>query len=407
MITAHERLRETRDRDHLPVAISRQRFMKRPDRFSTPLYVTRPVLPSLDRVTGHLEDLWSSRILSNQGPKHKWLEQELRALLRVPQATLFCNGTAALALGLRALEIKGEVITTPFTFPATPHAITWTGAQPTFCDIDPVTLCIDPAAIESMVSPRTEAILGVHVYGIPCDVEAIQRIADRHGLKIIYDAAHAFLTEVAGVPIGAYGDVSMFSFHATKLFHTGEGGCLVYGDAGLEHKLELLKNFGIQDENSVLLAGLNAKMSEFQCAVGLAMVNEIEPERARRQMIRAAYLEQLSEIEGITCVRIPGSVKDSLQYMAVRIDADRFSLSRDELYRELLSFNVYSRKYFYPLCSDYVPYANALVGDIKNARLAAQQVLCLPFFGDMSLDDVARICRILLFIQEDANRRRR
>lgn len=377
----------------------------RPDSFASPLYVTRPVMPPLQRVVGHLEDLWSSRILSNQGAKHKLLEQELRALLGAPNVTLFSNGTLALALGLRALQVRGEVVTTPFTFPATPHAVTWNGATPVFCDVDPDTLCIDPRAIEGAITPRTEAILGVHVYGIPCDVAAIQAIADRHGLRVVYDAAHAFLAEIGGVPIGAFGDLTMFSFHATKLFHTAEGGCLVYADATLGPTLDLLKNFGIRDENSVLMAGLNAKLNEIQSAVGLAMIDEIEPERQSRQRLRALYLERLQQIEGIEALRVPPGVKDSLQYMPVRIEAAAYGLSRDELYRELLSFNVYARKYFHPLCVDYVPYARSQVGDVPHARQASQQVLCLPFFGDMGADTVERLCDILAFLRREMPRR--
>jgi dTDP-4-amino-4,6-dideoxygalactose transaminase len=380
--------------------------MNRPESFASPLYVTRPVMPPLERVVGHLEDLWSSRILSNQGAKHKLLEQELRALLGVSNITLFSNGTLALALGLRALEVRGEVITTPFTFPATPHSVAWNSATPVFCDIDKETFCIDPAAIESMITPRTEAILGVHVYGIPCDVAAIQQIAARHGLRVIYDAAHAFLTEIDGVPIGRFGDLTMFSFHATKLFHTAEGGCLVYGDASLAPTLDLLKNFGIRDENSVLMAGMNAKLNEIQSAIGLAVINEIQPERQARQRLRTLYLELLQEVEGIEPLRIPPNVKDSLQYMPVRVDVGAYGLSRDDLYRELLAFNVYARKYFHPLCVDYVPYARAQVGDIPNARLAAQQVLCLPFFGDMGADAVHRIQEILLFLRREQRRHR-
>jgi dTDP-4-amino-4,6-dideoxygalactose transaminase len=380
--------------------------MNRPESFSSPLYVTRPVLPPLQRVVGHMEDLWSSRVLSNQGPKHKLLEQELRALLGAGNVTLFSNGTLALALGLRALDVRGEVITTPFTFPATPHAVSWNNATPVFCDIDPDTLCIDPGAIESMITPRTEAILGVHVYGIPCDVAAIQKIADQHALRVVYDAAHAFLAQIDGVPIAAFGDMSMFSFHATKLFHTAEGGCLVYGDTSLAPTLDLLKNFGIRDENSVLLSGLNAKLNEIQSAIGLAMIDEIEPERRRRQRLRNLYLELLDQVDGIDPLRVPPNVKDSLQYMPVRVDAAAYGLTRDELYRELLSFNVYARKYFHPLCVDYVPYARAQIGDVPNARAAAQQVLCLPFFGDMGVEAVQRLQEILLFLRRDLPRHR-
>ncbi|HZR02060.1 MAG TPA: DegT/DnrJ/EryC1/StrS family aminotransferase [Burkholderiales bacterium] len=349
---------------------------------------------------GHLADLWSSRILSNQGPKHKWLEQELRSVMGVRNLTLFANGTLALALGLRSLGIKGEVVTTPFTFPATPHCITWVGATPVFCDISPDTLCIDPGAVESMITPQTEAILGVHVYGMPCDVHALERIAERHRLVLAYDAAHAFLTEIDGRPIGEFGHLSMFSFHATKLFHTIEGGCLVYSDASLRPKLDLLKNFGIQDENSVLEVGLNAKLNEVQSAIGLAMINEIEPERARRAALRHRYLALLAEIAGIRCLRLPQNVTDSLQYMPIRINAKEFGLTRDEVYRELLSFNIYSRKYFFPLCSDYAPYTQTRSGTTPNAHRASEEVLCLPFYGDMGMETVDRVVEILRYLSE-------
>lgn len=352
----------------------------------------------MDTVQAHLSDLWSSRILSNQGAKHRWLEQELRSVMRVRNLTLFANGTLALALGIRALGIKGSVITSPFTFPATPHCISWNGATPIFCDVDPVSLCIAPASIEAMITTETEAILGVHVYGVPCDVYAIERIAEKHGLLLAYDAAHAFLTEVDGRPIGEFGDISMFSFHATKLFHTVEGGCLVYQDPQLGSKLDLLKNFGIQDENSVLEIGLNAKLNELQSAIGLAMINEIAPERALRSNLRKRYLELLSEVQGVQCIPLPANATDSLQYMPIRINTDAFGLSRDEVYRELLSFNVYARKYFYPLCTDYVPYRKASPVELPNAITASKEILCLPFFGDMTLEAVDRVVEILRYL---------
>src|SRR5688572_30718499 len=213
----------------------------------TPIYVTRPTLPSLENFERHMRDIWTSRRLSNQGPKHDLLEQRLSGLLNAPHLKLFCNGTLALTLAIQALEIRGEVLTTPFTFAATTHSIVLAGARPVFCDISADTLCIDPASIESMIGPSTEAILGVHVYGIPCAVAEIDAIAAKHGLKVIYDAAHAFMTSIAGRPISDFGDATMFSFHATKLFHTIEGGCLTLRDAAISRKLELLRNFGIED----------------------------------------------------------------------------------------------------------------------------------------------------------------
>jgi dTDP-4-amino-4,6-dideoxygalactose transaminase len=376
--------------------------MKRPQEFSEPVYVTRSVLPPLEKLQAHLTDVWSSRILSNQGPKHAQFESALRALLRVPNVTLFSNGTLALTLGIRALQITGEVITTPFTFPATPHAIVWGGATPVFCDIDPITLCIDPVAVERMITSQTTAILGVHVYGMACDVATLQEVADRYGLKLIYDAAHAFGTEVNGVPIGQFGDLSMFSFHATKLFHSVEGGCLIYRDEALRRTLDLLKNFGIASEISVQLSGLNAKLNEIQAIIGLLMIDEIAAEQGRRRAVRQRYRETLPEIEGISCIKIPESVTDSLQYMPIIVDEARFGLSRNKLYAGLREFNVYARKYFYPLCTEYVPYLKSKSGPLPNATYAAESVLCLPFYGEMGIETVDRICDIIRYIQRSA-----
>ncbi|MHB8549232.1 MAG: DegT/DnrJ/EryC1/StrS family aminotransferase [Thermoplasmataceae archaeon] len=376
--------------------------MKRPQGFSYPVYVTRSVLPPLEKLQAHLVDIWSSRILSNQGPKHAQFESALRTLLRAANVTLFSNGTLALTLGLRALDVTGEVITTPFTFPATPHAIVWSGATPVFCDIDPVTLCIDPVAVERMITSQTTAILGVHVYGMACDVAALQEVADRHDLKLIYDAAHAFGTEVNGTPIGQFGDLSMFSFHATKLFHSVEGGCLIYRDEALGRTLDLLKNFGIASETSVELSGLNAKLNEIQAIIGLLMIDEIAAEQGRRRAIRRRYRELLPEIEGISSIKIPESVTDSLQYMPIIVDETRFGLSRDKLYVALREFNIYPRKYFYPLCTDYVPYLKSKTELLPNATYAAQSVLCLPFYGEMGTETVDRICDIMRYIQETA-----
>lgn len=387
-----------------PPAAQNHKKTKMPLPFERPVYVAKPALPPIESAVSQLDDIWESRILSNQGPKHRKLQVELQRVLGASNITLFCNGTLALVLGLRALGIRGEVITTPFTFPATPHSIVWNNATPVFCDINQETLCIDPDQIEALVSPRTEAILGVHVYGLPCDVKRIRDIAEAHRLRVVYDAAHAFMCNLDGQPIGTYGDLTMFSFHATKLFHTVEGGCLVYNDSNLRDQLDLLKNFGIRDETTVELAGLNAKLNEVQSAIGLEFLRFLDSERTLRKLLRIRYLESFTGIEGLKCIVIPPNVTDSLQYMAVRIDAKTFGLSRDELHTRLRSFNVITRKYFYPLCTEYLCYAGAKAGDLPNARKASQEILCFPFYGELGVAAAERIAEMVRYIQAESAR---
>lgn len=373
-----------------------------PSPFPQPIFVTRPTLPAKERFIAQLDEIWESRILSNQGPKHDQLEALIGRTLKHPQVKLFCNGTLALTLTLQAMGIKGEVLTTPFTFPATPHAIQLAGARPVFCDIDARTLCIDPAKIEAMIGPDTEAILGVHVYGIPCDVEAIELIAKKHGLKVIYDAAHAFMTEVGGRPISSFGDATMFSFHATKLFHTVEGGCVAYRDSALGPTLSLLRNFGILNEDTVLLAGTNAKLNELQCAMGIEMLGILDEERRARARLKELYSEALSELPGLECLLPPAEVSDSLQYMAVRVNEADFGMSRDDLYAALKDWNIFSRRYFHPLCSDFEFYRNLRRSDLSEARRAATEVLCLPLYGELPVDAAERIVHILAHLHRSA-----
>lgn len=369
-----------------------------PARFSFPVRVTRPALPSLKRVEMHLKEIWDSHVLTNQGPKHVQLEKRLASVLGAKHIRLFSNGTLALILGMKALGVKGEVITTPFTFPATPHSIVWAGAVPVFCDIDQDSLCLDPGRIEALITPKTKAILAVHVYGVPADVDAIQAIANKYGLKVIYDSAHAFMVEINGVPIANFGDLTMFSFHATKLFHTLEGGCLAFNKAELGEELNLLKNFGIKNEETVSLLGMNAKMNELQCAIGIEMLREAKFERERRKLLRNIYLDLLSDVEGVECIRVPQGVSDSLQYMAIRVDQERFGLSRDQLCAELETFNIFARKYFYPLCADYPCYQNSVNDGLPNARRAVSQLMCLPFYGELGGDAVERIAKTIRYL---------
>jgi dTDP-4-amino-4,6-dideoxygalactose transaminase len=365
--------------------------------FEEPIYVTRPLLANLDEVYKEFYDIWESQWLTNGGPKHQELEVELKNVLKVPGLSIFNNGTVALIVAVQSLRLSGEVITTPFTFAATPHVLSWNNISPVFCDINEKTLTLDVEKLERMVTPRTTGILGVHVYGMPCNVVEIQEIADRYGLKVIYDAAHAFGTEIDGVGIGNFGDVSMFSFHATKLFHTAEGGALTFKDPLLKQRVDLLKNFGIKNEEEVVMAGINGKMNELQAAIGLVNLRHIDEERQKREILVNAYKQNLGGIEGIKVYEIPSRFRNSFQYLMIRIE-DEFGLSRDEVHVELREFNVITRKYFYPLCSNYSCYSqlpSSNPGNLPIAQKVAKQVLCLPLYGALKLSDVEKICGLI------------
>ena len=281
--------------------------------FDEPIYVTRPLLPPLEALNRRLAEIWSARWLTNAGEQHEQLGRAIREYLDVAEVSLFNNGTIALLAAVRALGMVGEVITTPFTFPATPHAISWSGATPVFCDIDPVTMNIDPTKIEALITPKTTGILAVHVYGIPCDVAALQALADRYGLKLVYDAAHAFGTRIDGVGIGTFGDASMFSFHATKLFHSAEGGALTCGSRTSREAFDHLKNFGILNQEEVGEVGINGKMNELQAALGLAVVECVPAELRCRQAIIARYRARLEGMVGVALMPEPPGVESSGQ----------------------------------------------------------------------------------------------
>jgi dTDP-4-amino-4,6-dideoxygalactose transaminase len=370
-----------------------------PQPFTDPIYITRPLLPDLSAFTEKLRDIWQSRWLTNSGEQHKLLEDRLRDFLRVPSLSLFNNGTIALIVACQSLRLSGEVITTPFTFPATPHVLSWNNIRPVFCDIDPVTMNIDARRIESMITPQTTGILAVHVFGIPCEVGAIQEIADRYGLRVVYDAAHAFGVEIAGQGIGTFGDVSMFSFHATKLYHTAEGGALTSRDPNLKPRIDLLKNFGIKNEETVMMPGINGKMNELQAALGIVLLECIEAERKKRKAVLETYRTCLKDIDGLSLVPIdPPGVRPSYQYFVLRINEQRFGCSRDQVYREFKRYNVMTRKYFYPLCSDYACYRHlpsAHPSGLPDAQQVAREVLAMPFYGGLTADDAERICAIL------------
>lgn len=369
-----------------------------PTPFAEPVYVTRPMLPPLDEYAAELKYVWESAWLTNAGQRHALLEQRIGEYLRTPYVSLFNNGTTALLVACRALHLRGEVITTPFTFPATPHALTWTNSTPVFCDVDPTTLTLDPAAIEAAITPRTSGILGVHVFGAPCDVRAIQRIAERRDLKVIYDAAHAFGTELDGQPIARFGDATMFSFHATKLFHTAEGGALAIRDETLKREIDLLKNFGIKNEVEVVMPGINGKMNELQAALGLVTLRHIDRERRARGEIAAVYRARLASLPGVSCFAAPDHVRPSLQYFIARVNAAGAGISRDALWARLRAFNVFARRYFYPLCSEHDCYRSlpsASAAHLPVAYAASREVLALPFFGTLGQDGAHRVCDII------------
>jgi dTDP-4-amino-4,6-dideoxygalactose transaminase len=373
--------------------------------FGEPLYITRPALPARADLDRELNRIYESGWLTNSGPLVPELEQRLAERLGVGWCAAFCNGTVALQTALRSLDLEGEVITTPFTFPATVHAIQWNGLTPVFCDVDPHTYNLDPARAAELVGARTSALLPVHVFGNPCDVEGLAALAAAKGLRIVYDAAHAFGVAHRGRPIGDYGDLSIFSFHATKLFHTAEGGAVVGSDATLLRRIRLLRNFGIVNEDEVTGIGTNGKMSELHAALGLALFGRLDDELRGRARAAALYVERLAEVDGIHLQRLAPETTYNHSYLAVEIEAGAFGLTRDQLHAAMRAENVVTRKYFWPLCSENEAYRllpSARPDHLPNAARLASRVLCLPLFGDLSADDVDRVVESLLAIHAAA-----
>lgn len=368
-------------------------------RLPDPVYVTRPSLVSLERYHELLEQIWQSRQLTNNGPFHRELESELQAYLEADQLSLFCNGTLALLVALQALRIDGgEVITTPFTFPATAHVLYWNRVRPVFCDIEPRTFNLDPARIEELIGPETKAILPVHVFGNPCDIDAIQTIAERHGLHVIYDAAHAFGVRYRGRPLAGYGDLSILSFHATKIFTTFEGGALITNSEAQKRRVDSLKNFGIAGEETVIGPGINGKMNELQAAYGVLQLREIGEEIERRASIAHLYRSLLADVPGISCGEDLPDVEQNHSYFPIRVEASRYGTDRDDLCEHLKAFNVFCRKYFFPLCSQYPMYAalpSAAPEKLPVAERVATEILCLPIFGDLEETPVRLICDVI------------
>ena len=382
----------------------------KPKSFKDPIYVTRPLLPPLNEYLAELQPVWESQWLTNGGAKHRELEHTLATYLNAPNVSLFNNGTTALIVASHALGLSGEVITTPFTFPATPHVLSWNGITPVFADIHPETLTLDSQCVAPLVTARTTGILGVHVYGMPCAVEEIQRIADDYGLRVVYDGAHTFGTKIGTRPITDYGDATMLSFHATKLFHTAEGGALVVRDADIKQRIDLLKNFGIRSETEVTMPGLNGKMNELQAALGIATLRHLDGERQARIKVAKVYTSRLDLLEGVRCLRLPPNVTDSLQYFVIRVDAQRAAISRDALTLALREYNIFVRKYFYPLCSDYSCYRSlpsASPSALPVAHRVAGEVLCLPFYGVLGTGGAHRICDVIEHVMQRPSQRTR
>lgn len=374
--------------------------------------VTSPLLPDLDEFNEYLKKIWDSKWITNNGQFHQQLEKALAEYLGVPYVSLFTNGTLPLITALQALRITGEVITTPYSFVATTHALWWNGIKPVFVDIDPSTGCMDPERIEAAITPRTTAILPVHVYGKPCDVDAIQDIADKYGLRVIYDAAHAFGVKVDSrqsktlskgegdyVSVLNAGDLSTLSFHATKVFNTVEGGAMVMHDAKMKQRIDYLKNFGFANETTVVGPGINSKMDEIRSAYGLLNLKQVDKAIEARRHAAVKYREALKDVEGITYFNDMPGVQHNYSYFPIFVDAKKYGMTRDELYFKMRERKVWGRRYFYPLISDFSTYRgleSAAPDNLPNAHKMADTVICLPMHHLLSDEDVQRVIECII-----------
>ncbi len=371
--------------------------------FAKPFYITQPLLPDIEEFNEMLKVIWESKQLSNNGKMVKQLENDLSGFLNADYLSVFSNGTVALQLACKVLRLSGEVITTPFTFAATTHSLIWNNIKPVFCDIEEDSLNMNPDLIESLITEQTTAILPVHVFGYPCNVEKIQKIADKYGLKVLYDAAHAFGVKKDGKPISSFGDVSMFSFHATKIYHTIEGGALTFKDPNFKERADSLRNFGIRNIDTVMEPGTNGKLNEIQAAVGILLLKEVDEEIERRKEITNQYRDLLKNIPGIITSKDLDGVSHNYAYFVIQVDKDEYGLSRDELFDKLAEYNVIARKYFSPLCSNfqcYSDYPSSSKQRLPVANKIADRVLSLPLHGRMQNSDVEKICAIIKAIRE-------
>lgn len=364
---------------------------------NSPVYVTRPFLPPLEELQPYLEQIWENRQLTNGGPFHQQLEEALCDYLGVQHISLFANGTLALVTALQALRITGEVITTPYSFVATAHSLLWNGIKPVFADVQSGSLNLDPDKIEAAITPQTSAILPVHVYGRPCEVDRIERIADTYGLKVIYDAAHAFGVEDKGGSVLRHGDLSILSFHATKVFTTFEGGAIVSPDAKTKQRIDYLKNFGFADEVTVVAPGINGKMNELQAAIGLVQLKHIDGALSERAAIDDRYRKLLEGIPGIRCMDLPEMGRHNYSYFPIMVEAN-YPVSRDALFQRLRDENVYVRRYFYPLISTFPMYRglpSSINANLPIATHAAEQVICLPIYPQLLPEEIQLIVSIV------------
>ena len=366
---------------------------------SSKITVTSPLLPNLDDFYEMLKEIWNSKWITNNGDFHNQLERELASYLKVPYLSLFTNGTLPLITALQALRVTGEVITTPYSFVATTHSLWWNGIKPVFVDIDPYTCNIDPTKIEAAITSRTTAIMPVHCYGRPCDIQVIQDIADKYGLKVIYDAAHAFGVEINGKSILDEGDMSTLSFHATKVYNTIEGGALICHDEKTKQRIDYLKNFGFAGETTVVAPGINSKMDEIRAAYGLLNLRQVDAAIEARHNVAVKYREALSGIEGITFFDDIQGVRHNYSYFPIFVDAEKYGMSRDELYFKMREYNIYGRRYFYPLISTFSTYRGLESSSESNLSIAtriANQVICLPMHHALSDEDIERTIELIV-----------
>ena len=362
-----------------------------------PIYVTSPLLPSLEDFTFLLKEIWESKMLTNNGNFHQKLEEELAKYLKVPYLSLFTNGTLPLITALQAMRITGEVITTPFSFVATTHSLWWNGIKPVFVDIEPETCNLDPSKIEAAITPRTTAIMPVHVYGKPCKTKEIQEIANKYGLKVIYDAAHAFGVEINGESILNFGDMATLSFHATKVYNTLEGGALVVHDEQTKKRIDYLKNFGFASETEVVAPGINSKVDEVRAAYGLLNLKQVDHAINSRRKVAIRYRDELQGVKGITFFNdIPG-VRHNYSYFPIFINAEEYGMTRDELYFKMKEHNVFGRRYFYPLISTFSTYRldSATPDNLPIATQMSNNVICLPMHHALSENEVEYILQII------------
>lgn len=364
-----------------------------------PIYVTQPSLPPLPEFSEYLQQIWESKFITNNGSFHQEFEQRLCNYLNVKYISVVSNGTLALLIALKALEVEGEIITSPFSFVATTHAIKWNGHTPVFCDIIEDTFSLDPEKIEKAITPKTSAILPVHVYGNPCNIEEIKEIAEKHDLKVLYDAAHCFGVKIGTESILNFGDLSTLSFHATKVFNTIEGGAIVCHTEEMKAKLDQLRNFGYDNNDDIFIAGINAKMNELQAAYGLIQLKNIKEQINKRRKVYELYWNKLFNVNGVNLLKLNQNVKYNYTYFPILIDRQEYGMSRDETYLFLRSNGIYTRKYFSPLISnlsEYKNYPSAKPENLPNATIIADQVLCLPMYENLKIEEQLRVINCLI-----------